>query len=73
MGGQMTNYSLQARRFIEKLETGVIKKNYLSNHGKNFTGGSEQLAEDAFMKYEGSCGRKLMQLRLAKKGRTYVG
>lgn len=69
----MTKPNQRALDYLDDIEKGAIPKNHLTNHGKDFTGGAEQLAREAFVRYEGSCGRKLMQLRLKEKGCKYIG
>lgn len=73
MVGSLENASSQAKNYLTKLQNGTFKKDHLPNHGENFTGDLENLAKQAFEKYEGSCGRMLMRIRLDKKGCRYIG
>lgn len=60
-------------KLLDSLESGKLKKEYLSNHGSNFTGGLEQMHKDQFKAYLSSCTTILMDERLRLIGREYYG
>ena len=43
--------------FADKLKSGIIKKDYLPNHGDDFQGGYEQYYKDKFHVYHSSVTR----------------
>lgn len=61
------------KQLVEQLKNGDFPKNHLSNHGKNFTGGREELLVYEMNRYMSSCGHAMMENRLAQKGCTYLG
>lgn len=59
--------------FVEKLMDGTIYKEYMPNHGIDFTGGNEEYCYDLFESYMGSLGCYLMDKRLETNRREYHG
>lgn len=49
--------------FVCKLSVGYYPKDYLTNHGEDFTGGYEDLTRIAFVQFINSASYALMQLR----------
>lgn len=65
--------STRAKEYIKKLCKQSFGTEECLRGENSFSGDGEQLALYAFRKYEGSCGRVLMRLRLDKKGFKYIG
>lgn len=66
-----------ANRFAEKLlrdiEQGVIQKECMTNHFRDFTGGMEKLHRERYRSYLSSCGCYLMDLRIKDMEDDYYG
>lgn len=65
--------SARARLFLDKIESGVIPKRYLTNHGFEYNKGPEDIACMRFNRYIVSCGYRLMQSRIGMEARIYRG
>lgn len=67
----------RAQEFAEKLlkdiEQGIIQKDCMTNHFKDFTGRMEELHRDRYRSYLSSCGCYLMDLRLEDMEEDYHG
>lgn len=62
-----------AERLLKDIEQGVIQKECMTNHSKDFTGGMEKLHRDRYCSYLSSCGCYLMDLRIKDKEEDYHG
>ena len=60
-------------QLVERMKAGTFPKNHLTNHGEDFTHGSEGLLIYALKRRMGSCGYVMMEKRLQKKGCMYLG
>ena len=61
-------------KFVMKLENGELKKDFRTNHGDDFTGGSEALQMYYFRNYLYSCSTILMDERIKNTARRgYYG
>lgn len=56
-----------------KMRDGSFPKEYLSNHGSNYTGGMEDLAEYRFKRYISSCAYYLHKKYQNERGVEYYG
>ncbi|EOS22712.1 hypothetical protein C806_03324 [Lachnospiraceae bacterium 3-1] len=61
------------RKLVTELKTGVFQKDYRTNHGPDFAEGLEELHRYRFRVYLGSCGRFLMDERIAADRSEYYG
>ncbi|MDE6969989.1 MAG: hypothetical protein K2P69_09560 [Eubacterium sp.] len=61
------------KKLVTALETGAFQKDYRTNHGPDFTDGLEELHRYRFRVYLGSCGRFLMDERIAAGRSGYHG
>lgn len=61
------------RKLVTALENGTFRKDYRTNHGPDFTEGLEELHKYRFHVYLGSCGRFLMDERIAAGRGEYYG
>ena len=52
------------KKLVLDLRNHVIVKDYLSNHGRDFHGGYEQLYLDKFQNYLGSVSRHVCNMQL---------
>lgn len=69
----MIHLSTRAEKFLERISTGEIPKRFLTNHGKDYTDGPEEIALLRFDHYIVSCGYKLLHHRLDQEERGYCG
>lgn len=62
-----------AEKLLKDMEQGIIQKDCMTNHFKDFTGGMEELHRDRYRSYLSSCGCYLMDLRLKNMEEDYHG
>jgi len=62
-----------AEKLLKDMEQGIIQKDCMTNHFKDFTGGMEGLHRDRYRSYMSSCGCYLMDLRLKDMEEEYHG
>lgn len=62
-----------AEKLLKDMEQGIIQKDCMTNHFKDFTGGMEALHRDRYRSYMSSCGCYLMDLRLKDMEEEYHG
>lgn len=60
------NTQQQGTLFVQNLEDGVFKKDYLINHGIEFMGNCEELTLDSFTQFIGSASYAMMRRRIGK-------
>lgn len=59
--------------FLRNLENGTIKKECMTNHFSDFSGGLEQLYKEKHCAYFNSCACLMMDFRLKKREEEYHG
>ena len=61
------------RSLCERIKAGTFKKDFLTNHGDDFTGGQEELVLWQFNRYISSCAYYLLKKHQDERGVLYEG
>ena len=72
-GNERAEAERYAGSLLTRMKDSTFPKDYLVNHGVDFTGGPEQLSRERFGTYISSCGYLLMEDRIKKEEAAYHG